>query len=321
MKSITIARIRDIFRKGSSMKAIVLEEFGDVDKLRIEDIEDPSVGAGEVLVRVRATSINPVDWKIRSGALKGRIDVALPAILGRDLAGDVERTGADVVGFTKGQRVMALANGTYAELTPVKADVLAPIPDALSFEQAAALPLVVLTGSQLIERAVKLQHGETVLILGALGGVGRSALYVARQHSARVIAGVRRNQVEEARSLGVDSVVAIDDDEEFETLHDLDAVADTIGGAVAERALKVLKKNGVLGTVLEIPRKASQYQVQVVTMMARPDASRLYELADDVAKGKFTIPIAKVLPFEKIQEAQKEAENHKVHGKIVLQAA
>ncbi len=128
------------------MKAVVLEEFGDVDKLQLEEVEDPEVGPGEVLARVRATSINPVDWKIRSGASKGRNPVELPAILGRDLAGEVEQVGEGVVGFAKGQRVMALAAGTYAELTTAKADVLAPIPDKLTFEDAAALPLVLYHG-------------------------------------------------------------------------------------------------------------------------------------------------------------------------------
>lgn len=303
------------------MKAVVLEEYGDVERLGMQDLDDPPVGSGEVLVRVRATSVNPVDWKIRSGAAKGKLDVELPAILGRDLAGVVERTGPGVTGFTKGQRVMALANGTYAELTTVKADVLAPIPDALSFEQAAALPLVVLTGAQLIERALKLEHGETVLVLGALGGVGRSAMYVARQHSARVIAGVRKSQIEEARSLAVNDVVAVDVEEEILKLRDLDAVADTVGGTVAERSLRTLKEGGLFGTVLGAPKDASRYKVRVATMMAQPDASRLYELADDVAHGKFAIPIAKTLSLEEVRQAQREAESHKVHGKIILRAA
>jgi NADPH:quinone reductase-like Zn-dependent oxidoreductase len=129
------------------MKAVVIDGFGGVDQLHIRNVDDPPVGRGEVLVRVRATSVNPVDLKIRSGSAAKRIGVELPAILGRDLAGEVVRTGDGVVGFSPGQRVMGLANGTYAELTTAKADVLAPIPDKLSFDQAAALPLVLLTGA------------------------------------------------------------------------------------------------------------------------------------------------------------------------------
>ncbi len=142
------------------MKAVLLHEYGDSSRLRYEDTGMPAYGDNEVLVRVRATSINPIDYKIRSGAAKERFPQKFPAILGRDLAGEVEACGRSVSGFPKGMRVMALANGTYAEYTVAKADVLSPIPDGLTFEQAAALPLVTLTGTQLIERAVKAKPGE-----------------------------------------------------------------------------------------------------------------------------------------------------------------
>ena len=303
------------------MKAVVIDEFGDVNKLHIENVAEPAVGPGEVRVRVKATSINPVDWKIRSGASKGRIDVALPAILGRDLAGEVDKVGAGVTGFTKGQRVMALAHGTYAEFTTAKADVLAPIPDKLDFDHAAALPLVVTTGAQLIERAVKIQPGQTVLVLGALGGVGRTAVHVAKQHGARVIAGVRKSQLDEARTLGADQVVAIDDEKELAKLHDLDAVADTVGGETAALALKAVKDGGVFGTVLGAPKDAASRNVRVAAFMVQPDALRLYELADDVARGTFTIPIAKTLPLDEVREGQREAEEGLVQGKIILRAA
>jgi NADPH:quinone reductase-like Zn-dependent oxidoreductase len=307
------------------MKAVVIDGFGGVDQLHIQNVDDPEVGAGEVLVRVRATSVNPIDLKIRDGSAAKLMGVELPAILGRDLAGEVVRTGPGVTGFTPGQRVMAMANGTYAEFTTVKADVLAPIPDKLSYEQAAALPLVLLTGAQLIERAIKVQPGWTVLVLGAVGSVGRSAVHVALQRGAKVIAGVHASQVKEAESLGKGNadrfqVIATDDPKQFEKLHDLDAVADTIDGPTAARALKALKSGGVFGTVLGPPADAAQHNVKLAAMQAVPDASRLYELADEVARGEFTIPIANTLPLDQIQEAHREAENHPP-GKIVLKAA
>jgi NADPH:quinone reductase-like Zn-dependent oxidoreductase len=278
-----------------------------------------------VLVRVRATSVNPIDLKIRNGSAAKRMGVELPAILGRDLAGDVVRAGEGVVGFEKGQRVMAMANGTYAELTTAKADVLSPIPDKLSYEQAAALPLVLLTGAQLIERAIKVEPGWTVLILGAVGSVGRSAVHVALKHGAKVIAGVRASQLKEAESLGQGNedrfhVVSTDDPKQLELLHDLDAVADTVNGPTGARALKTLKPGGVFGTVVGPPADAAQHNVRVAAMQAVPDASRLYELADDVARGELNIPIANILPLEQVQEAHREAENHP-SGKIVLKAA
>lgn len=303
------------------MKAVVLEGFGDVDNLELENLNDPVANAGEILVRVRATSVNPVDLKIRSGASKGRFNITPPAILGRDIAGEIVQIGEGVNGLSKGQRVMALGNQSYAELAIVKADDAVQIPDGLSFEQAAALPLVTITGAQLIEKAVKIKSGETILILGALGSVGRSAVHVALQHGARVIAGVRKNQVEEAKSLGAERVVAIDDEKELAQLRDLDAVADTVGGAVGTSALKTLKKGGVFGSVLGPPKDAEKYDVRVEAFMAQPDASRLKNLAQDAARGDLTIPIAKILPLEQVRQAHTEAEQGKVNGKIVLLVA
>lgn len=300
------------------MKAVVLHAYGGPEELRYEDSEVPEFGDNEVLVRVRATSVNPVDYKIRSGAAKGRMPVEFPAILGRDLAGGVVDSGRNVTGFPKGMRVMALANGTYAEFTVAKADVLAPIPDALDFERAAALPLVVTTGAQLIERAVKPRAGATVLVTGALGSVAISAIHVARLHGVRVIAGVREKEKSQAAELPVDEVVAIDSEQEIEKLHDLDAIADTVGGTAIQRLLKALKPTGVIGSVLGAPEGARERNIRVEAIMAEPDASRLSELADDNARNQFTIPIARTMKLEDAAEAHRLAESGGVRGKIIL---
>ena len=300
------------------MKAVLLYQYGGPEQLRYEDTDTPEYGDNEVLVRVRATSINPVDYKIRSGAAKARMPVDFPAVLGRDLSGEVVKAGATVVGFPAGMRVMGLANGTYAEYTVAKADVLAPIPDALSFEQAAALPLVTLTGAQLIERAVKPSAGQTVLVTGALGSVGRTAVHVARQHGAKVIAGVRMKEREKAAELAADSVVAIDNEEEIGHLHDLDAIADTVGGSTVGRLFKAIRKGGVLGSVLGEPEGARKYDIRVEAFMAQPDASRLYQLADEVSRHEFTIPIARTMKLQEIQEAHRLAEKGGIAGKIIL---
>jgi NADPH:quinone reductase-like Zn-dependent oxidoreductase len=301
------------------MKAAILHEYGDADRLRYEDTEVPPYGDNEVLVRVRATSINPVDYKIRSGAAKARMPVEFPAILGRDLSGEVVESGGRVTGFPKGMRVMALANGTYAEYTVAKADVLAPIPEKLSFEQAAALPLVTTTGAQLIERAVKPQPGWTVLITGALGSVGRTAVHVARKHGCRVLAGVRRSELDQARQeLKADDVVAIDDESSVEKLFDLDAIADTVSGPTIQRLMKAIRSGGVLGSVLGVPEGADKYNIRVEALMAQPDASRLYQLAEDVARGEFSIPIGRTMRLSEIQEAHRLAESHRTAGKIIL---
>lgn len=300
------------------MKAVLLDEYGGPEKLHYTDTDLPPYGDNEVLVRIRATSINPVDYKIRSGAVRQRMPVDFPAILGRDLAGEVEAAGRSVTGFPKGMRVMALANGTYAEFTTAKADVLSPIPDALSFEQAAALPLVVTTGAQLIERAVKPKAGQTVLVTGALGSVGRSAVHVAHKHGAKVLAGVRRSELEAAKKLTVAEAIPIDDEKAIEKLFDLDAIADTVDGPTIERLLKAIRSGGTLGSVLGEPAGAKNHDIHVHAIMAQPDASRLYELADEVARGEFAIPIARVMKLSEIQEAHRLAESHAVQGKIIL---
>jgi len=303
------------------MKAAVLYEYGDVSKLQYEtNQQEPPFGPNEVRVRVRATSINPIDWKLRSGAVRQRMPINFPAILGRDLAGEVVDFGPDVTAFKKGQRVMALAFGTYAEFTTVKAGILAPIPDALSFEQAAALPLVLTTGAQLIERAVQPQPGWTILVTGALGGVGRTAVHVALKHGARVIAGVKSSQQQEAAKLGADRVVALDNEKEIATLRDLDAIADTVGGETIGKLLKALKPGGVLGSVLGEPKEAAGKNIQVRAVFAQPDAKRLYQLAEAVARGEFTIPIAKTFRLEDARQAQDLAEHQHPNGKVLLVA-
>lgn len=300
------------------MKAVVLDEYGGPEKLIYRESPMPECGGNEVLVKVKATSVNPIDYKLRSGAAKARMPLDFPAILGRDLSGEVIETGRNVTGFRKGQRVMALANGTYAEYTVAKADVVAPIPEALTFEQAAALPLVTTTGAQLIERAVKPTAGQTVLVTGALGSVGRTAVHVAKKHGTRVLAGVRALEKQQASQLGADGVVAIDDEAEVGKLHDLDAIADTVSGPTIERLLKAIREGGVLGSVLGEPPGAKKYNIRVAAFMAQPDASRLYQLADEAARGEFSIPIDRTLKLEEAAEAHRLAEAHKVKGKIIL---
>jgi NADPH:quinone reductase-like Zn-dependent oxidoreductase len=300
------------------MKAVLIYAYGDPSQLRYEDTTIPKYGDDEVLVRVRATSVNPIDWKIRSGAAKARVPIQFPAILGRDLAGEVVETGRSVQGFPKGMRVMALANGTYAEYSVAKAEVLAPIPEALTFEQAAALPLVTTTGDQLIERAVKPKAGQTVLVTGALGGVGRTAVHVARKHGARVLAGVRTKEKAEASKVNAQGGVAIDSEEEIGRLHDLDAIADTVGGVTIQRLLKAIRKGGVLGSVLGAPEGVDKYDIHVEAFMAQPDASRLYQLADDAARHEFSIPIARTMKLQDVQEAHRISEQGGLSGKIVL---
>src|SRR4051794_8991330 len=163
------------------MKAVQLHEYGPADNLKYEEVPTPEPGPDEVLVKVAVASINPIDWKLRSGIYKNFMPLQFPAILGHDVAGEVVKTGANVSQFREGQKVMGFANHSYAEYLTARADILAPVPEGMSMEQAGALPLVVLTGAYLIEGAVKPKANDTVLITGAIGGVGRTAVFVAKQ--------------------------------------------------------------------------------------------------------------------------------------------
>lgn len=301
------------------MKAVYLIGYGGTDQLEYRtDVPRPEPGHGEVLVRIKATSFNPIDKKIRKGEAKDRMPVTFPYILGRDLAGEIVQAGAQTDGFTQGQRVMALAQHTYAEYAIAKIEILALIPDGMDDQHAAALPLVTTTGSQLIERAIKIQRGQTVLVTGALGGVGRVAVFVAKQHGARVIAAVRSTQLEDARSLGASEVVALDDPKSLAGFAGLDAVADTVGGPVASLLLPLLKKGGIYGTVVGKPDDADEYDVQIAHMMSQPDAKRLAQLARLNAAGEFDIPIAKVMPLSEIRAAHDLEDKGGVDGKLLL---
>jgi len=296
------------------MKAVQLHGYGGVDQLRYEDVPDPKPGPGEVLVRVAATSVNPIDWKIRAGYLKDRMPLQFPVILGRDVAGEIAE---DAGRWRKGQKVLGLANRTYAELVNVPADVLASLPDGLEERQAGALPLVLTTGAQLME-AVRPEAGQTVLVTGALGDVGRTAVYVARQRGARVIAGVLARQKPKALSLGADRIIATDSDDEIQGLPELDAIADTVGEPLVAKLIEKLRPGGTLGSVLGRPKSAEGKQIRVEAILAHADAMLLHRLADAVRKGELDIPVARTFSLKDAAQAQALAEQGGVDGKIVL---
>lgn len=299
------------------MKAVLLMGYGGLDQLVYGDAPDPKPRAGEVLVKVDATSVNPVDWKIRHGDVKATMPVEFPAILGRDVAGIVVSLGPDTEGFQPGDRVMGLVNHAYAEFLVAKREDLTRIPDGLKTEDAAALPLVLTTGAQLIEEGVQPKAGETVLITGALGNVGRTAVYVARRHGMTAFAGVRARERAEAESLGADRVVAIDEEQGIASLGQVDAIADTVGHDVIEKLMPCIRHGGVLASVLGKPRGADGKDFHLRQVWAHPDAKRLQQLAQAIANGEFSIPIARRMKLSQAAEAQRLAEKGGI-SKILL---
>jgi NADPH:quinone reductase-like Zn-dependent oxidoreductase len=302
------------------MKAVVLHEYGGPDKLKYEKMPDPVPGEGEVLIRLAATSVNAIDYKIRSGEAKAYFPVQFPAILGSDISGVVREIGPGVTGFSPGDKVIGLGSNTYAELVAVKAENLTHLPENLDLVEAAALPVVTLTGEQLISRGVKIQRGETVLVSGAVGGVGRTAVYIAKKAGATVIAGVRKSQLKQAAELGADEVLALDDDEDLQKLGFLDAVADTVNHETAEKLIAKVKQGGVFATVLAPPANAKLHPtVHIEPVRAVPDPATLRALAEDVAAGRFKIPIDRMVPLEDAAAAHAAAERGGI-GKILLLA-
>jgi NADPH:quinone reductase-like Zn-dependent oxidoreductase len=298
------------------MRALVATAYGDVDKLQVREMPEPRVAPGEVKVKVQAAGLNPIDWKMLSGARRSVMPLEFPAILGRDAAGEVVEVGEGVRGLRRGDRVLGLTWHAFAELAVGPEKIWAKLPPGLDVKQAGALPLVLTTGAQLADK-VPLEKGSVILVTGALGGVGRTAFFVAKRAGATVLAGVKRSQVERARKLSAGGVVAIDDDEEIAQLPQLDAICDTVNGETIEKLLPRLKKGGVLGSVLGVPEKAKELGVNVQAFMSQPDGPRLGELASAVAQGQLEIPVSQTFALGDGARAMKFARDE-ADGKVVI---
>jgi NADPH:quinone reductase-like Zn-dependent oxidoreductase len=302
------------------MKAAVIHAYGSPDELKFEDMPDPSPGPGEVLIRTAATSINPLDLKIRSGAFKEYFPLSLPAILGWDVSGTVEKAGPGVKDFTKGDKVFAQTAHSDATMCVVKGADLARVPDGMDLVSAAALPTVTTTGAELAALALEGKKDGTVLVTGATGNVGRSAVFAAKEKGATVIAGVRKRQIEEARTLGADRILALDDDTAVAGLELLDAIADTVNGVTATKLIGKLKQGGVFATVLSAPTNAAKYSsIAVRTMEVKADRQVLLRMAEAVRSGKLSIPLGQRFALKDANKAHAAAEKGAT-GKILLVA-
>lgn len=299
------------------MKAVQMLGYGAADQLRYGDAPTPVPAPHEVLVKLAATSVNPIDWKIRRGDRKATTTVQFPLILGRDVSGTVSAIGSTGSPFKPGERVMALGNHAYAEFVAVASAALVRVPEGLDLEQAGALPLVVSTGAELMER-LQPSRGMRVLVTGALGSVGRTAAYVAIQAGAHVIVGVRGRQKQQAQALGAAQIVALDSDSEIASLSELDAIADTVNGEIIRKLLPKLKRGGVLGSVLGKPAAAEGMDVRIEAFSAQPNAARLARMAQAVKEGGLSIPIARKFRLSEAAAAHELAENGHVDGKVLL---
>jgi NADPH:quinone reductase-like Zn-dependent oxidoreductase len=271
-----------------------------------------------MLVKVAAAGINPVDTGYIKGATEDWRVLQFPAIIGWDVSGTVAQVGSGVVGFAVGDRVAAWADHAFAELVVAKANLFAKVPDELELVDAAAVPLVSLTGSQLVSVDGTVKHGDAVIVAGAAGGVGRSAVYMAKKLGATVFAGVLRSQLDQAQSIGAQHTVALDDAAAFAALPQADVIANCLRGAAASALMSKVKPGGTFASVTGAPGNASAYPgVKVVSFRSKPNSTQLRALLEAVAAGELTIPIDRRIPLRDAAAGEAASEKGGI-GKVLL---
>ncbi|MGP4071015.1 NADP-dependent oxidoreductase [Piscibacillus sp. B03] len=308
------------------MKAIVMKEYGHKDVLQEQEFEKPTPEEGQVVVKVHATSINPIDWKLREGYLKDMVPFEFPIILGWDVAGVVDEVGEGVTDYQVGDKVFArpeLTNrGTYAEYTVVDAHLLAKIPENISYEEAAATPLTALTAYQCLFEHGSVKEDDKVLVHAGSGGVGSFAIQLAKNAGAYVATTCSTKNVELVKELGADEVIDYTKQNFEEELSDYDFVLDTLGGDIQEKSYKVLKSGGELASVAAPPEeeKANEHGVKAFFVWLEPKGEQLKEIADQMENGKLKVIIGHRFPLTEqgIQDAHELSETHHAKGKIVI---
>ncbi|MBF6241843.1 NADP-dependent oxidoreductase [Nocardia otitidiscaviarum] len=304
------------------MKAIIANSYGNPDSLVYGELPEPKVGPDQVLIRVRAAGVNPVDWKVLAGYLDPIMYIHFPLVPGWDVAGVIAKLGDDVPEFQVGDEVIGyvrrdeVQHGTYAEFVAAPARTLAHKPAALSWEQAAGLPLAGLTAHAAIER-VGLRTGETLVVHGAAGGVGSLGVQIAVAHGARVIGTASARNHDFLRELGAEPVTYGDglaDRVRELAPRGIDAAVDFVGSGVIDLSQSLLRDRTRIASIAdgEVRDKGGQL------VWVRPDAVALRELADLADAGKLTVPIDTVLPLERAAEALTLSSQGRARGKIVL---
>jgi NADPH:quinone reductase-like Zn-dependent oxidoreductase len=297
------------------MKAVLIHETGSPDVLHYEEAAQLEPDEGEVLIRVLAASVNPVDWKQR----RGLSETAVPTVLGKDFSGTVEASRAE--GFAAGDEVFGMsASGCYAEYTTASAAAIAKKPEGISHEQAAALPVAGMTAWQALFDRGALEGGQTALIAGAAGGVGHLAVQFAKVAGARVIGtGSARNR-DFVLGLGADEYVDYTEQDVGEAVSGVDLAFDTVGGATTQSLVPAVREGGVLVTIANAPPEeaARQRGARAELLVMNPDPEQLARIAELVARGEVQVELSEVLPLTEVQHAHEHSESGHTRGKIVL---
>ena len=307
-----------------TMKAVCIYSYGGPGVLVYEDAPRPHPGDGEVLVRVHAAGINPVDWKIREGHLKEMLHHTLPLVLGWDVSGVVEALGSGLTRLKVGDEVFSRPDisrdGAYAEFIVIKESEVALKPKSIDHIHAAALPLAGLTAWQSLFDAGGLAAGQRVLIHAAAGGVGTIAVQLAKWKGAHVIGTASARNHDFLRQLGVDQVIDYQTEHFEEAAQPVDVVFDTMGGDIQERSWKVLKRGGILISIVSPPaaESAAAHGVRQAFVFAQPNATQLTEIAKLAEADKLKAIVETVLPLSEATRGQEMSERGHTRGKIVL---
>jgi len=310
--------------QSATMKAVRIHDYGDASKLVFEDAPKPSPAKGELLVKVKAAGVNPVDWKIRSGMFRGGLDFTMPATLGFDVAGEVADVGEGVKKFRKGDKVFAYLalsrGGGYAEYAIVGEKEAATMPKDLDFVKAAATPLAALTAWQCLFDVAKLAKGQTVLVHAGAGGVGHFAVQFAKWKGAKVIATASAANIEFVKSLGADEVIDYKSVRFEEVVKDVDVVLDTVGEDTTNRSAAVVKKGGILVSIAgdPDPAKFAERGVRVAMHLVEPSGEQLARIGKLIESGTVKPHVSQELPLKDAAKAHQQSESGRTRGKIVL---
>jgi len=313
-------------KKKATMMAVRIHSYGGPEVLQYEEVALPQATAGEVLLRVHAVGVNPADWKTRRGP--ARPGAMLPMILGWDVSGTVEALGPEVTQFQEGDAVYGMirfphAGATYAEYVAAPVAHIAHKPATINHIHAAAVPLVGLTAWQALFEKAHVTAGQTVLILGAAGGVGHLAVQIAKAQGAYVFGAASTRNIEFLHSIGVDQAIDYTMTPLENAVGNVDVVFDTVGGETRERSLSVIKQGGTLVSILFGRSSAEQAAagVNVQGMLVHPDAVQLAQIGRLIDAGKMHVTVDTVLPLADARKAHELSETHQTRGKIVLQVA
>jgi NADPH:quinone reductase-like Zn-dependent oxidoreductase len=309
------------------MKAVRIHSYGGPEVLQYEETSRPEAAAGEVLIRVHAAGVNPLDWKVRSGYVKGFLRHRFPLILGWDVSGVVEAVGRRVADFKRGDAVYALLDftrdGAYAEYVVAPVRDVARKPASLDHVHTAAVPLAASTAWQSLFDVAKLEAGQRVLIHGAAGGVGHFAVQLAKWKGARVIGTASGRNENSVRGLGADEVIDYSTTRFEDRVSNIDVVLDLIGGDTQQRSWKILKKGGMLVSTVGVSSTQSLggQGARGETLLVHPDAGQLARIAELIDGGQLKPVINTVLPLTEAAKAHELSQTGHIHGKIVLKAS